>query len=398
MFHSSKILIASLITLTFCVEVRAQANDPRQQSRDVVQGMRRTEPSDLTKENLERVAGSAAQIQAVLTKDPGILVELKRWVAKEASDNGQVVDDSMLTDQAIFDRLEREIVFRSVATRLVQQYGYLLPSINPDSTIAKEQDLVMKERVRRQAQREEREQTDSLDAEEGIGANRQQRGSTVERTECNSSNQLDCNRSTSPLRRRNSQQDETPGPEPANPIMPEQLSPSNSMRSLRTAGARDDSGANGSLGGFSSGLSSLDQGSLMPSDFSRRSLDSSTGANSSTGMDGIDSLLRRGNVDDLSALSGGNRGDTNVGSGKDVNRTERLSGNKRDGRGSGDQRRQKPLCRSEWYAKAILTPTFHLCTICMCRQLHGVASRSALAWIFFATGPALWMRSRWIFP
>jgi len=34
-------------------------------------------------------------------------VELKRWVAKEATDNGQIVEDSSLTDQTIFDRLER---------------------------------------------------------------------------------------------------------------------------------------------------------------------------------------------------------------------------------------------------------------------------------------------------
>jgi len=39
------------------------------------------------------------------------MVELKRWVAKESTDNGQVVEDSKLTDQAIFDRLERTLRF-----------------------------------------------------------------------------------------------------------------------------------------------------------------------------------------------------------------------------------------------------------------------------------------------
>ena len=42
----------------------------------------------------------------MLLEDAGILVELKTWVAKEATNNGQVVEDSMLTDQAIFDRLD----------------------------------------------------------------------------------------------------------------------------------------------------------------------------------------------------------------------------------------------------------------------------------------------------
>jgi hypothetical protein len=138
MFHSPKLLVLiSLVALMFCVEVRAQGNDRRRESRDAVASVRSAESSDLAKENLERVAASAAQLQGVLAKDPGILVELKRWVAKEASDNGQVVEDALLTDQAIFDRLEHDIAFRSVATRLVQHYGYLLPSVNPESEIVK---------------------------------------------------------------------------------------------------------------------------------------------------------------------------------------------------------------------------------------------------------------------
>src|ERR1700746_135175 len=53
--------------------------------------------SDLGKDNLSRVAASSAQIRTVLVKDSGLLVELKRWVAKEATDNGQIVQDSDLS-------------------------------------------------------------------------------------------------------------------------------------------------------------------------------------------------------------------------------------------------------------------------------------------------------------
>jgi hypothetical protein len=77
------------------------------------------------------------------------MVELKRWVAKEATDNGQIVEDRGLTDQAIFDRLESDQVFRSVATRLLQRYGYLTPTPNPDSYLGKQQDLMLKERAKR---------------------------------------------------------------------------------------------------------------------------------------------------------------------------------------------------------------------------------------------------------
>ncbi len=97
-------------------------------------------------------------------KDSGLLVELKRLAIKQATDNGQIVEDSELTDQAIFDRLELDIKFRSLATRLVQRYGYLLPSFNPDSEIGKQRDLLLKERAKRQLQVEAQEDAE-IDAE-----------------------------------------------------------------------------------------------------------------------------------------------------------------------------------------------------------------------------------------
>src|SRR5580692_9128085 len=125
-----------------------QQQDDRQQ-RDTQSGneQRRTgftaDPTpDFARQNLNRVAASSAQIREVLVKDVGLMVELKRWVAKEATDNGQIVEDSSLTDDAIFDRLEHDLVFRSVATRLAQRYGYLLPNVNPDSQLGKEQELI----------------------------------------------------------------------------------------------------------------------------------------------------------------------------------------------------------------------------------------------------------------
>jgi protein involved in polysaccharide export with SLBB domain len=117
---------------------------------------------DLDKENSDHVAASPQQIRAVLAKDPGLLVELKRWVAKEATSNGQIVDDADLTEQAIFDRLDDDAVFRSNATRLLQTFGYLLPSVNPDSDLGKQQQLVLKERARRLVQIEAQEDAESL--------------------------------------------------------------------------------------------------------------------------------------------------------------------------------------------------------------------------------------------
>ena len=92
-------------------------------------------PSNLTEENLARVAASVDDITAVLKKDPGLMVELKRWMAADATNHGQLIEDRDLTDQAVLDRISNDITFRSVATRLLQRYGYLLPKFSPGSQV-----------------------------------------------------------------------------------------------------------------------------------------------------------------------------------------------------------------------------------------------------------------------
>jgi polysaccharide export outer membrane protein len=151
------------------------------------------ELSELAKDNLDRVAASSVQIREVLVKDPGLIVELKRWVAKEAADNGQVIEDSSLSDQAIFDRLDRDLKFRSVATRLLQRYGYLLPATNPDSSLGKQEEFVLKERARRLVLIESQEDSESLTLEKS------QRKQDIERTNVCTSQDADlaCEKSAS---------------------------------------------------------------------------------------------------------------------------------------------------------------------------------------------------------
>lgn len=116
--------------------------------------------SELAQENMSLVAASPADIKAVLVKDVGLMVGLKRWLAKDATDHGQIISGSDLTDDAIFDRLETDVQFRSVATLLLQRYGYLVPKVNPDSALAKEQELLVQERVKWITQEEEEERTE----------------------------------------------------------------------------------------------------------------------------------------------------------------------------------------------------------------------------------------------
>jgi protein involved in polysaccharide export with SLBB domain len=142
------IAIAALLTLAALEAPVARA---QQRNND------KTTTSELSVQNFSRVAASAAEVKAVFLKDSGLMVELKRWVAKDATDHGQIVSDADLTDDAIFERLESDVPFRAVATLLVQRYGYLQPKVNPDSEAGKERQLLIEDRAKWLAQRQEEE-------------------------------------------------------------------------------------------------------------------------------------------------------------------------------------------------------------------------------------------------
>lgn len=159
---SHKYLAAVPALLLLCLQLYGQTDETARATRGAYARTENSAMSDLAKDNLDYVAASLVQIREVLVRDAGLLVELKRYVATEASNNGQVVQESNLSDQAIFARLDSDIKFRSVATRLLQRYGYLQPSHNPDSNYAKEEDYVLKERARRLVQIEAQEDAESL--------------------------------------------------------------------------------------------------------------------------------------------------------------------------------------------------------------------------------------------
>ena len=140
--------------------------------------------SELGHQNLSRVAASAADINAILVKDAGLMVEIKRWLAKDATEHGQIVSDSDLNDDAIFDRLQTDIQFRSVATTLLQRYGYLVPTVNPNSQAAKAQEFRFQERTKLMA----------ANQEEALAARRQGKIQNLQnQPACDSQLDVDCN-------------------------------------------------------------------------------------------------------------------------------------------------------------------------------------------------------------
>ncbi len=141
--RTASFLAISLLALTLLRSPAALGQETQPQS---------ASSTELGRENLARVAASVQEIKLLLLKDSGLLVEVKRWMAKEATSNGQVINDLDLTDDAIFDRLITDIPFRSAVTLILQKYGHLLPKLNPESEAARERELVLQERARMLAQ------------------------------------------------------------------------------------------------------------------------------------------------------------------------------------------------------------------------------------------------------
>ncbi len=226
-------VLASLFVLTLSFTARGQESGGQRVPRDGASLYRSAEASDLARQNFDRVGASAAQIRDVLLRDPGMLVELKKWVAKEATDNGQVVEDSSLTDRGIFERLDHDLAFRSTATRLVQRYGYLLPSVNPDSDAGRVQDLVVKERARRLIQIEAQEDAEAM----RLGAAEQQK---LEHAACDAGADANCSEAAGGRARpRSSPPAAAPEANPNQPTLPDLPSSTSLAQTLRAAG-RDD--------------------------------------------------------------------------------------------------------------------------------------------------------------
>ena len=112
--------------------------------------------SGIVADNLDRVAATAEQVLEVVNRDTGLMVELKRMIALDAGEGGQILEESDLSESAIAERLREDLRTRVLATRLLRRYGYLLPKVNPDSDLAQEQKLVFQERAQELARAAER--------------------------------------------------------------------------------------------------------------------------------------------------------------------------------------------------------------------------------------------------
>jgi protein involved in polysaccharide export with SLBB domain len=150
MFEHDKLReVITRLTLAFLFCAPAYARPQAVPQRSVPDAPARVpaRPADIISDNLDRVAASADQILEVLNREAGLMVELKSLLAKDAGASGQILEESDLSDAAISERLKQDLHTRVLATRLLRQYGYLVAKINPDSELAAEHNLAMRERV-----------------------------------------------------------------------------------------------------------------------------------------------------------------------------------------------------------------------------------------------------------
>jgi len=89
--------------------------------------------ADIISDNLDKAAASADQILEVVNKEAGLMVELKRLLAQEASER-QILEEADLTDGAVAERLRSDLRARVLATRSCKG-TLLVPRLNPDSDL-----------------------------------------------------------------------------------------------------------------------------------------------------------------------------------------------------------------------------------------------------------------------
>ena len=137
---------------------QAQSSGRNQQSAYPVQ-VANSDP--LAALNLDQVAASTSDIRAVLSTNPGLMIEVKRLLALQATERGQILTQSDLTNQAVYDKLQSDLKFRSYVTRLLQRYGYLTPAVNPNSVLGQEQQILIQQRALQLARLEQQQGTTS---------------------------------------------------------------------------------------------------------------------------------------------------------------------------------------------------------------------------------------------
>src|SRR5581483_9801337 len=83
-------------------------------------------PIDSAELQAEReVSLSADKVVEILRREPGLLLEVKKMLVKEAYDQGRILASEDLTDEAVFALVRGDANIRALATRQIVERGYI---------------------------------------------------------------------------------------------------------------------------------------------------------------------------------------------------------------------------------------------------------------------------------
>src|SRR5581483_4072876 len=108
----------------------------------------RVPDADPTNTDQAEVSLSAESIIGILSREPGLTLQVKRMLVKKAAEQGRILYESELTDEALFDLIRKSPSIRALATQEIASRGYV--TVRPT--------LEETEKLKRQQQREELEQ------------------------------------------------------------------------------------------------------------------------------------------------------------------------------------------------------------------------------------------------
>src|SRR5581483_8424228 len=155
-----RFLFQTLCTLLIPVSVLAQAGVPPSPAgapnpaaaaaaSAAPQGPQTRVPdADPTNTDQAEVSLSAESIIGILSREPGLTLQVKRMLVKKAAEQGRILYESELTDEALFDLIRKSPSIRALATQEIASRGYV--TVRPT--------LEETEKLKRQQQREELEQ------------------------------------------------------------------------------------------------------------------------------------------------------------------------------------------------------------------------------------------------
>ena len=71
------------------------------------------------------VSFSADRILSLLRQEPGLLLQVKKAVVRKAFEQGQILNPTDLTDDALFDLISKDDNVRIIATHEIVDRGYI---------------------------------------------------------------------------------------------------------------------------------------------------------------------------------------------------------------------------------------------------------------------------------